>query len=69
MKATEETAGLAESNGSLLPGLRRDSLHVTSWVGLTHGLGRVESRFFSFWWVGLDWVHYSKSTKSLNGSF
>ena len=33
MKATEVTAGLAESNGSLLPGLRRDSLHVT--CGLT----------------------------------
>ena len=26
MKATEVTAGLAESNGSLLPGLWRDSL-------------------------------------------
>ena len=33
MKATEVTAGLAESNGSLLLGLRRDSLHVT--CGLT----------------------------------
>ena len=33
MKATEVTAGLAESNGSLLPGLCRDSLHVT--CGLT----------------------------------
>ena len=33
MKATEITAGLAESNGSLLPGLWRDSLHVT--CGLT----------------------------------
>ena len=33
MKATEVTAGLSESNGSLLPGLRRDSLHITS--GLT----------------------------------
>ena len=22
------------------------------WVGLTHGLGWVVSRFFSFWWVG-----------------
>ena len=29
MKATEVTAGLAESNGSLLPGLWRDLLHVT----------------------------------------
>jgi len=36
MKATEVTAGLAESNGSLLPGLWRDySLHVT--CGLTAG--------------------------------
>ena len=33
MKATEVTAGLAESNGSLLPGLWRNSLHVT--CGLT----------------------------------
>jgi len=33
VKATEVTAGLAESNGSLLPGLWRDSVHVT-W-GLT----------------------------------
>ena len=33
MKATEVTAGLAESNGSLLAGLWRDSLHVT--CGLT----------------------------------
>jgi len=29
VKATEVTAGLAEINGSLLPGLWRDSLHVT----------------------------------------
>ena len=33
MKATEVTADLAESNGSLLSGLWRDSLHVT--CGLT----------------------------------
>jgi len=33
VKATEVTTGLAESNGSLLPGPWRDSLHVTS--GLT----------------------------------
>ena len=33
VKATEVTAGLAESNGSLLPGLWRDSLHVS--CGLT----------------------------------
>jgi len=33
VKATEVTAGLAESNGSLLPGLWRDSLHIT--YGLT----------------------------------
>ena len=33
MKATEVTAGLAESNGSLLPGLWHGSLHVT--CGLT----------------------------------
>jgi len=29
VKATEVTAGLAESNGRLLPGLWRGSLHVT----------------------------------------
>ena len=33
MKATEVTTGLTESNGSLLPVLWRDSLHVT--CGLT----------------------------------
>ena len=33
VKATEVTAGLADSNGSILPGLWRDSLHVT--CGLT----------------------------------
>ena len=33
MKATEVTAGPEESNGSLLPGIWRDSLHVT--CGLT----------------------------------
>jgi len=33
VKATKVNAGLAESNGSLLPGLWRDSLHVT--CGLT----------------------------------
>ena len=33
MKATEVTAGPAESNGSLLPGIWRDLLHVT--CGLT----------------------------------
>jgi len=35
VKATKVNAGLAESNGSLLPGLCRDSLHVT--CGLTAG--------------------------------
>ena len=33
MKATKVTAGVAESNGNLLPGLLRDSLYVT--CGLT----------------------------------
>ena len=33
MNATGVTVGLAESNGSLLPGIWRDSLHVT--CGLT----------------------------------
>jgi len=35
------------------------------WVGLTHRLGWVGSRFFSFWLVVFGWVHYSKSTKRL----
>ena len=38
------------------------------WVGLTHWLGRVWSRFFSVF-GGLGWVHYSKSTKNLKGLF
>ena len=42
MKATEVTAGLAESNGSLLPGLWRDSLHVT--CGLTAWIHRDQLR-------------------------
>jgi len=33
VKATEVTAGPAESNGNLLPGIWRDSFHVT--CGLT----------------------------------
>jgi len=33
------------------------------WVGL----GRAGSRFFSFWWVKLGWVHCSKGTKNLKG--
>ena len=42
------------------------------WVGSTHGLGwlglgRVGSRFFGFWLVGLGWVHNSKSAKILKG--
>ena len=36
---------------------------------VVHGLGRVGSRFFSFWWVGFGWVHYSKSTKTFEGLF
>ena len=32
MNATEVTEGLAESNGSLLPGLWRDSLQDTCWL-------------------------------------
>jgi len=37
------------------------------WVDPWVGLGRVGSRFFSFWWVGLGWVHCSKRTKNLKG--
>jgi len=32
------------------------------WVGLTHRLDRIGSRFFSFWWIVLGWVHYSTHT-------
>jgi len=32
VKAAKVNAGLAESNGKLLPGLWRDSLHVTCWL-------------------------------------
>ena len=32
MKATKVNAGLAESNGRLLLGIWRDSLHVTCWL-------------------------------------
>ena len=62
MKATEVTAGLAESNGSLLPGLRRDSLHVA--CGLTActpgsapgpTLGNEYRKTLPFGWCGL-WV-------------
>jgi len=58
VKATEVTAGLAESNGSLLPGLWRDSLHVT--CGLTAGtpglapgptLGNEYGRTLPFIWL------------------
>jgi len=45
------------------------SLQSCRWVGLTHGLGWVElGRDFSVF-GGLGWVHYSKSTKNLNGLF
>ena len=57
MKATEVTAGLAESNGSLLPGLWRDSLHVTCGLtactpGLAPGptLGNEYGRTLPFIW-------------------
>ena len=62
MKATEVTAGLAESNGSLLPGLWRDSLHVT--CGLTActpgsapgpTLGRKTLPFFRRTCSGVRW--------------
>jgi len=32
-------------------------------IRVVHGLGRVGSRFFSFWWFWLGWVQYSKSTR------
>ena len=36
---------------------------------VVHGLGWVGSRFVSFWWVALGWIHYNKSTKNLKGLF
>jgi len=57
LKATEVTAGPAESNGSLLPGLWRDSLHVT--CGLTactsgSAPGPVWENF-----TFLQWLHFT----------
>jgi len=37
------------------------------WVDPCVGLGWFGLRFFSFWWVWLGWVNYSKSTKNLKG--
>ena len=65
MKATEVTAGLAESNGSLLPGLWRDSLHVTcgltaftpgSAPGPTLGNEYGETLPFTIYWTTLQQV-------------
>ena len=58
MKATEVTAGLAESNGSLLPGLWRDSLarHLLADCLYTPGsaagptLGNEYGKTLHFYW-------------------
>ena len=40
------------------------------WVDPSVGLGRVGSRFVSFWWVRLGCVHYSKNAfKNLKGLY
>jgi len=63
VRATKVNAGLAESNGRLLAGLWRDSLHVT--CGLTvctpgsapgPTLVNEYGKTLPFQWVGMDWV-------------
>ena len=72
MKATEVTAGLAESNGSLLPGLWRDSLHVTCGLtactpGISSGPNarRRVSENFTFYLQGVFLVFYCWSFSAL----
>jgi len=66
VKATEVTTGLAESNGSLLPGLWRDSLHVTcgltastpgSAPGPTLGMGKLYLFYSKFVAILADQCH------------
>ena len=75
MKATEVTAGLAEGNGSLLPGPLRDSLHVTCsltactpgsapgrTLGNEYGKTFWSNAFYLFYWltgIHLENVHYT----------
>ena len=40
---------------------------VDPWVGWVLGQVGLGQIFFSFWWIGLGWVHYSKSAKNLKG--
>ena len=74
MKATEVTAGLAESNVSLLPGLRRDSLHVT--CGLTAStpgeapdptLGNEYGKTLPFLCRFIAKFHYTGPTRARHG--
>jgi len=68
VKATEVTAGLTESNGSLLPGLWRDTLHVT--CGLTActpgsapgpTLGNEYGKNFTFLLLGVAYLMETES--------
>ena len=69
MNATEVTAGLAESNGSLLLGLWRDSLHVTcgltactpgSALGPTLGNEYGKTLSLHCKWTGVRWSNLAK---------
>ena len=58
--STESYTSVTSSIGSVdspLSASVAHSLQSCPWVGLTHGLD----------WIGLGWVHYSKSTKNLKG--
>ena len=66
VKATEVTAGLAESNGSLLPGLWHDSLHVICGLaactpGSAHGstLGNEYGKALLYlsYCIGIGWLY------------
>jgi len=58
VKATEVTAGLAESNGSLLPGLWRDSLH---WLPVHRDQLRAQRSVTS---MGKLYLFYSTENRS-----
>jgi len=54
---TAKSAGCLRLDGGVQSDSELSMGWVDPWVGLgCIGLGRVGSRFFSFWWVGLGWV-------------
>ena len=64
---SRQTGSRQQAGRRMLPSAHGRTTQSCPWVELTHGLGWVGSRFFSFWCVGLGWVHYRKSTKNLKG--